>query len=208
MNSFFCVLFPSSDTEGHNSLSVLLSCSCLRYHSSATRAIPGACGKAMREAHVMITWEGRMDGTEEMRNRGCRRYPGSWISPQKIPAKHKFAAMKQEPLLPPERVCGCFSCPLPKRVCWRRCRSSSAVSHELSWKRQGGCVCCEKLCSWAGMVAPCLESVWQCSQQQWGSSALDCGEEIVHFLEKHYPSIPFKAHTWQHWAFHSAGRFI
>lgn len=135
LNSYFCVLLPSSDAKGHNSLLALLSPSFLGYHSSATRAMAGACGKAMRGTRD-DTWEGRMDGTEEMRNRGRRRYPGSWKSPQKIPAEYRFAAAKQEPLLPPERVRGCFGCLLPKRLClcWRRRRSSSAAVHGLSWK--------------------------------------------------------------------------
>ena len=37
---------------------------------------------------------------------------------------------------------------------------------------------------------------------RWGSCALGHEEESVCFLEKHDPSIPFRAHTWWHWAFH------
>lgn len=180
--------------------SQLLSPPCLGSHGSATRA---PARRGCERSAGGDTWGGRTHGREEMRNRGRRRYPGSWKRPQKFPATDRFAAAKRGPLLPPGRAWGCFSCPSPSRL---RARGA-ADPHPASPRMQGGCACCQKLCSWAEVVAPCLAWAQQRSQQQWGSSALGCREGSVCLLEKHYPSIPFRARARQHRAFHQAGRF-
>lgn len=48
------------------------------------------------------SWDGNTDG---MRDQGTARHSDSWEGPWKIPAKQGFAAVEQEPILPP-KSCG------------------------------------------------------------------------------------------------------
>lgn len=132
-----------------------------------------------------------MDGTEEMRHWGRRRYPSSWKSPQKVLTKCRFAAVQQDPLLPLE------SLRVLQPPSAQEAPSVLETAQILALRFTGFPGRGEVSVLAAKTFVPGQKrwhGVWSWHSRKASSGGAGCGEETACFVKQHYPSIPFRAH--------------